>query len=182
MLIRSATRRGFTLIEVVVVMAILLLLAAVVLPSIGVFRGDTRQRAAADMIRSELAAARGRAMIEGRPYRVAIGANGERIRRAPDGPDFAEAAAFDRTDGNATVVEYALEYATVELLSTPSAASDSDGTWTTIAVLLPSGTCLDDSIVIGVRDREKKDDAPLRVQIRGLTGTSRVLPAGTEVR
>ncbi|VTR91831.1 tfp pilus assembly protein : Uncharacterized protein OS=Pirellula staleyi (strain ATCC 27377 / DSM 6068 / ICPB 4128) GN=Psta_3670 PE=4 SV=1: N_methyl [Gemmata massiliana] len=181
MLIRPVTRRGFTLVEVVVVMAILILLAAVVLPSIGVFRGDSRPRAAADVIRSELAAARGRAMIEGRPYRIAIGSNGDRIRRAPDGADFAEATAFDRTDGNAATVEYAFENAAAELLSSPSVASDSDGTWTTIAVVLPNGTCLDDNMVVGVRDKEK-NDAPLRVQIRGLTSTSRVLPAGTEVR
>ena len=175
-----STRRGFTLVEVLVVMAILLLLAAVVLPSLRSFRGDSRPRAGADVIRGELATARGRAMAEARPYRIAIGGtNGNRVRRAPDGPEFAEVAAFDHADGNATAVEYELDDVTAELLSAPSAASDSGNGWTTIAVVLPNGTCLDDSIVVGVREGE---DAPLRVQIRGLTGTSRVLSAGTEVR
>ncbi|MBP3959472.1 prepilin-type N-terminal cleavage/methylation domain-containing protein [Gemmata sp. G18] len=178
MLTRS-TRRGFTLVEVLVVMAILLLLAAVVLPSIGAFRGDSRPRAAADVIRGELATARGRAMLESRPYRIAIGANGTRIRRAPDGPEFAETAAFEHADGGAAVVEYAFDYVTAELLSDPSAASDSGNGWTTIAVVLPNGTCLDDNIIVGVRE---DSGSPLRIQIRGLTGTSRVLPAGTEAR
>ncbi|AMV29053.1 hypothetical protein VT84_31955 [Gemmata sp. SH-PL17] len=174
-----STRRGFTLVEVLVVMAILLLLAVVVLPSIGAFRGDSRPRAGVDVIRGELAAARGRAMTEGRPYRIAIGANGSRIRRAPDGPEFTETGGFDRADGGAIAVEYPFEHVTAELLSDPSAAPDTGSDWVTIAVVLPNGTCLDDNIIVGVREGQ---DGPLRVQIRGLTGTSRVLPAGTEVR
>ena len=164
-------RRGYTLLELVVVMAIILLLAAVVLPSIGAFRGDTRPRAAADVIRGEIATARGRAMEEGRPYRVALGANGTHIRRAPDGPDFAQAAAFGHPDGSAIVVEYPLEHVTAEILSGPEGGA-SDG-WKTIATLLPNGTGLEDDVVVGVREN---GGAPLRIHVRGLTGTSRVLP------
>lgn len=171
-------RPAFTLIEVIVVIAILAILAAVLLPSLGAFRGDSRSRAAADVIRGELAAARGRAMTEARPYRVAIGANGTRIRRGPDGPEFAEAAAASSPDGNPTMVEYEFEHVTVELLSAPSAAAAVDG-WETVAVVLPDGTCLDDNVVVGVREG---DHAPLRVHIRGLTGASRVLPPGTKDR
>src|SRR3954470_15195895 len=102
----SAARRGFTLFELIVVMTLLLLLAAIILPSVGAFRGDTRQRAGADSIRGELATARARALDEGRPYRVAISQGGRRIRRAPDGPDFAQASAFGHPDGSAASVDY----------------------------------------------------------------------------
>lgn len=166
------TRRGYTLLELVVVLAILLLLAAVVLPSIGAFRGDTRSRAAADVIRGELATARGRAMDERRPYRVAIDATGTRIRRAPDGPDFAQTAAFGHADPSAIVVEYAFDQVTAEIISGPETAVGDDG-WRTIATLLHDGTGLEDNVVVGVRE---DGGAPLRIHVRGLTGTSRVLP------
>ena len=89
-------RRGFTLVEVIVVMAILILLAIIVLPSLGAFRGDTRSRAAGDVIRGELAVARARAKDEGKPYRVALSPDGRRLRRAPDAADFAQAPASDQ--------------------------------------------------------------------------------------
>ena len=164
------TRRGYTLLELVVVMAILLLLAAVVLPSIGAFRGDTRSRAAADTIRGELATARGHAMESNVPYRVAINQAGTRIRRAPDGPEFATEAAFEYADGNAKVVEYAFEYVIAEILAGPEGAGDSE--WRTIATLLPDGTALEENVVVGVRE---DDRTPMRIHIRGLTGASRVV-------
>ena len=165
-----STRRGYTLLELVVVMAILLLLAAVVLPSIGAFRGDTRLRAAADVIRGELATARGHAMESGVPYRVAINQAGTRIRRAPDGPEFAQTEAFGHPDGNAKVVEYAFEHVTAEILAGPESAGDSE--WRTIATLLPDGTALEENVVVGVREDDRQ---PMRIHVRGLTGTSRVV-------
>lgn len=178
-------RRGFTLVEVLVVMAVLVILAAVILPSVGAFRGDSRPQAAVDLLRGELADARGRAKLENRPYRVAVGSNGTRLRRAPDGPEFAEAAAYDRPDGTSAAVEYALEHAVVELLSDPSAAAGADGAdgWQTVAVVLPDGTCLDDSITVGVREADAPAGAgSLRVHIRGLTGTARVVTGAPEAK
>src|SRR5688572_26091868 len=95
-------RSGYTLFELIVVMAILLLLAAIILPSVGAFRG-------------ELAVARARAMEEGRPYRVAISQDGKRIRRAPDGADFAQVSGFSRADGSAAAVDYEFEHVTAEV-------------------------------------------------------------------
>lgn len=175
----ARTRRpAFTLIEVIAVMAILILLAAVVLPSVGAFRGDSRPRAAADTIRGELATARGRAMVESRPYRVAIGMNGTRIRRGPDGPEFAEGTAADQPDANAATVEYAFEFVRASIVSSPSAAAPASG-WETIAVVLPNGTCVDDGITVSVRE---DGGSALRVHVRGLTASSRVLPSGTKDR
>src|SRR5688572_9378033 len=101
--------------EVVVVMAILVLLAAVVLPSIYAFRGDTRPQAAADAVRTDLANARGRAMQAGTAYRVAVSGDGKRIRRAPDTAEFAAAPATDQPGGGARVVEYAFDDSTAEV-------------------------------------------------------------------
>lgn len=171
---RTTRRRGFTLIEVMLVLAVLILLAAVLLPSISVFRGDSRPQAAVDSIRGELAIARGRAMIENRPYRIAIDETKTRIRRAPDGPDFATTPAADHADGGSTAVEYGLEHATAEILSDASVAPAIEGGWQTVAVVLPAGSCLDDAMTVRVQDRDNSQSV-LRVQIRGLTATARVV-------
>src|SRR5262245_20554397 len=47
---RHNSRRGYTLFELIVVMAILILLAAVLIPTVAVFRGDSRPRAGTDSI------------------------------------------------------------------------------------------------------------------------------------
>ena len=171
---RHDTRRGYTLFELVVVMAILLLLATVILPSIGAFRGDTRQRAAADTIRGELAIARARAKDEGRPYRVAVSADGARIRRAPDGADFGQVNASDHASGSAAATDYAFEHVTAAVVADGDiAAPAADNGWVTIATVQPDGTCREDSALIAVRE---DDRGALYLRLRGLTGSARVLP------
>lgn len=177
---RTARRRGFTLIEVLLVMAVLVLLAAVILPSVSTLRGDSRPQAAVDAIRTELAAARARATTENRPYRLAIDSAGNRLRRAPDGLDFSDAAATDHPDAASTAVDFEFDRVTAELLSDPSTSTSPDG-WQTIAVVLPGGTCLDDSITIGVRDRDHPAGV-VRVHIRGLTATAKIVAPAPENR
>lgn len=170
-------RRGFTMFELIVVMALLLLLAAVILPSVGAFRGDTRQRAGADSIRGELAVARSRAMEEGRPYRVAISQDGKRIRRGPDTQDFAEVSAFGHPDSSASIVDFAFEYVTAEVIAEQTdMAPESVGGWITIATLQPDGTCREDSVLVLIKE---ENNGQIRVRVRGLTGSSRVVPNTT---
>src|SRR5215207_2493825 len=80
-------RRGFTLLEVTLVMAVIVLMAAIALPSIEVMYGDVRLTAAADQIRGTWANARTKAIEEGRPYRFAVQPDGK-FRIAPDAGDF----------------------------------------------------------------------------------------------
>lgn len=173
-----APRRGFTVFEIVVVLALLLLLAAVLLPSVGAFRGDTRQRAAADLIRAELAVARSRAMEEGRPYRVAVSADGKRVRRAPDGPEFATAAGFGHADSSAQVVDYPFDEVTAEVVSEqPDSGPVQIDNWVTIATVQPDGTCREDGALVLIKE---EDGSTMRVHVRGLTGASRVVKGGTK--
>ncbi len=157
--------------EVVVVMAILLILAAVVIPSVSAIRGDTRQRAAADAIRGELATARSRAREEARPYRVAISEDGRRIRREPDGAEFGSTPAAEGATASATAVEYAFEDVTAEVVGGSSDPMSGSG-WVTVAVLLPDGTCRDDNVLVNVKEDGR---GSLQVHVRGLTGSSRVV-------
>jgi Tfp pilus assembly protein FimT len=155
-------------------MALLLLLAAIILPSVGAFRGDTRQRAAADVIRGELAVARARAMDEGRPYRVAFSEDGKRIRRAPESLDFAQVPAHGHPDGSAAVVEYGLEYVTAAVVAEqPDQQTAGPDGWATIATVQPDGTCREDTALVVISE---ENNGSLRVRVRGLTASSRVVP------
>jgi type II secretory pathway pseudopilin PulG len=174
------TRRGYTLFELIVVMT-LLILAGVLLPSLGAFRGVSRQRSASDTLRGELAVARAHAMEEGQPYRVAISEDGTRIRRAPDTPpdgtDFSSTTTFDRSNPSATAVDYPFETPIkVEIVPDPNSAVTPPvavNGWITLATVQPDGTCLEDCTLLRITE---DDLAPLHVRIRGLTSSSRVVP------
>jgi prepilin-type N-terminal cleavage/methylation domain-containing protein len=170
------TRRGFTLFELIAVMAVLVLLAAAVLPSIGSFRGDSNQRAAADFLRGELAVARARAMEEGVPYRLAVTEDGTRIRRAPDGLNFSEATVTTNPDANATGIEYTVKAVKVAVVAAEGQqAAVADG-WITIATVMPDGTCREDITLVEI----KEDDRPsMFVRVRGVTASSKVVPASS---
>src|SRR5579883_1973538 len=173
-MIRPTYRRGYTLFELIVVMAILLLLAAIILPSIGAFRGDTRQRAAADVVRGELAIARARAKAENQPYRIAISQDGTRLRRAPDSTNFAQANADSSSSSSASAIDYPFDHITAAVVTEgnnpPPVANDG---WVTLATVQPDGTCLDDGTVVSLTDA---DGAAMYLHIRGLTASSRVIP------
>jgi type II secretion system protein H len=172
--VTARSRHGFTLFELIVVLALLLLLAALILPSLSAFRGDTRQRAVADTIRGELAVARARAMEEGRPYRVSLSEDGSRIRRAPDDTNFEQAAALDGASGSSPAVDYAFEHVTAFVMPAPDGTqSQSMNGWVTVATVQPDGTCREDTALLVLKE---EDRAGLYIRVRGLTSGSRVVP------
>jgi len=170
-------RRGFTILEILVVLALLLILGAVVIPSISGVYGNTRQKVAADVVRARLADARALAMETGVSYRIAISADNTKIRVAPEGQEFASAAAG--TGAMAKAIESTLEKATAEREidpDEPPSGADADG-WHTIVTFLPDGTCKEDMVTVRVLEGQFP---PLRIQVRGVTGGSRTLPQTTQ--
>jgi Tfp pilus assembly protein FimT len=162
-------------------MAILILLAVVVMPSTSGLYGGTRPRAAADQVRGEIATARAYAMEEGRPYRVAISADGTRIRRAPD-TEFDQGAAAEHATTTARSVEYAFEYVTAQVtIGVENELPADTGGWLTVAVVMPDGTCRDDGtgntlVTVSLREVGMPPESPaLQVVIRGVTGQTRVV-------
>jgi type II secretory pathway pseudopilin PulG len=167
-------RSGITLLELLVVLALLIILASVVLPSVTALWGNTRQKAAADTIRARLADARGRAMEHGVPFRLAVNSDGTRLRLGPDVPEFASLPADDPPSGSSKVSEDRLEKVTAEVLPDPDApppAADPGG-WVTAVTFLPDGTAREDTVVIAVREG---DFPPIHVRVRGVTGSVRVI-------
>ena len=72
----GVTERGFTLIEIIVVVVILAIAAAMVLPMVSSASG-LQARAAADMVYADLDYVRGLAMSQGKVYRVTFDTGGE---------------------------------------------------------------------------------------------------------
>src|SRR5947209_15428910 len=81
-------RSGFTLLEVLCVMAILIILLSLAYPSIEGMYGSVRQTAAADKIRSVFAETRARAIEDGQGYRFAVMPGRDRFRVAPDKSEY----------------------------------------------------------------------------------------------
>src|ERR1051326_5727702 len=80
-------RKGMTLLELLFVLTVLVMLAAISYPAIDSMYGQLRVQAGADHLCGRLAEARSRAILENRPYRFAVKADTGNYRVAPDSPD-----------------------------------------------------------------------------------------------
>lgn len=172
---RMQTRRaGFTILELVVVLAILIILGALTLPSLFSLRGNAYQKAGVDQLRASIADARGLAMSESVPYRLAASKDGKRLRTAPDTADFATMAVPTGRSSGAKSMEVAPESVTYEVESGNDEGADQAGEddWLTIAIFLPNGTCRQTQSVVAVHEA---NFPPIRVLLRGLTGTATIL-------
>ncbi len=81
-------RRGYTLLELVLVCAVIVVLAALSVPTLASLYGPYKMDAAVDSVRAAWAQARARAIEDGRPYRFAVVPNTGYYRVAPDAPEF----------------------------------------------------------------------------------------------
>ena len=173
-------RRGFSLVEMLAVLAVLVILGAAVLPTLDAVRGDSRLRAAADLLKARVADARVQAMDDGRPYRLALHRDGQRLRLAPDAIDFGDQVDGTPTpDGQQTarVIEDTLPaqvtgrvVADDEMMMSGEDASG----WVLVATFHPDGTCREDNAVVEISELHGR---PLYVRLRGLTAATTVLTA-----
>jgi prepilin-type N-terminal cleavage/methylation domain-containing protein len=171
---RRTARNAYTLLELIIVLAVILILGAGISLTFDGYYGNTRQKAAADGIRARLADARAKAMQQGTWYRLAISTDGRCIRLAPDGPDFATLPADNPPSFDSKVTEDQFEEGvTAEVIdvSDDQAQLDSGG-WRTIATVGPEGICKEDGALIRVRE---KNFAPIDVRVRGVIGSARIV-------
>ena len=171
---RRTARQGYTLFEILVILTLLIILGAVIIPTLPSYYSNTRQKAAADGIRARLADARAKAMEQGTWYRLAISDDRTRIRLAPDGPDFASLTADETPSLGSRVTEDRFEEGvTAEVIfdSDDQMVKDSGG-WITVATVGPDGTCKEDGARIVVRER---DFQPIEIRVRGVTGNARYM-------
>jgi type II secretory pathway pseudopilin PulG len=81
-------RTGYTIVELLLVLAVLILFSAIVYPSVASLHGSYQMRQAADMVRTSWAEARAHAIDEARPYRFAVVPNMGNYRVAPHAPEY----------------------------------------------------------------------------------------------
>jgi prepilin-type N-terminal cleavage/methylation domain-containing protein len=169
---RRTARHGYTLLELLVVLAVLIILGAAVTMTFDGYYSNTRQKAAADGIRARLADARAKAMEQGTWYRLAIHSDMTRIRLAPDGPDFASLPADNPPSFGSTVTEDRFDDGvSAEVIYGDSQETD-PGEWRTIATVGPEGICKEDGARILVKERNFQ---PIEIRVRGVIGSARIV-------
>ncbi len=120
---RNPTRHAFTLVELLLTLAILVTIAAIVVPSFGILLADRRLNRAGDQLRVEMMQARLLAMRTGRTQmlQVRVGAAEARVKAWIDMNDLTEsidqtgASSALLTGGNASAA--ALQPTTVETVN-----------------------------------------------------------------
>jgi prepilin-type N-terminal cleavage/methylation domain-containing protein len=162
-------RDGFTILELMLVLAILVMLAAMALPAIETMYADVRVQAASDHVRGRLAMARTRAIDDGRPYRLGVKVGTGDYRIAPDSSEFwgdSNAATPSEDDTlPAPLIEEGTLPSEIVFQMVGGARAESGG-WTTLVTFLPNGACSDDCTI----RLEREDARPIEIQIRALTG------------
>jgi prepilin-type N-terminal cleavage/methylation domain-containing protein len=168
---RTARRSAFTIIELMVVMAIVLMLAAILVPSLMGFWGNNRSKAAVDLVTGRLSDARGAAISQGRAYRVSASPDGLQIRVAPDESEMPEEVIAEASTG---LIDRTDSLPKGVVLTPITAGEPSSDGWTTLVTFLPDGTCRELGSEFQLAE---PDNVAQVVRIRGLTGVWTVNPA-----
>jgi prepilin-type N-terminal cleavage/methylation domain-containing protein len=156
-------RNGFTLLELMLVMVIIVVAASLSLPAMESMMADGRLKAARDMVRARWADIRGLAMREGRPYKFSVIQQTGKFRIEPE-----DINAPSDTNDPATILED--ELPPTILFNNQSSGSNSGGAssggYECLVVYLENGTARDDvQIMFG-----KEGTRPIGLQLRALTG------------
>jgi len=183
----SMHRRAFTLLEMVLVLAIVVILLSIAYPSWTSMQRQYRLEGAADVAKGGMVSARAQAIEEGRPYRFAIVPGKGNFRVAPDSPAYwSGGQPPPPSDGTAPplVLEGRLDGAwfgeagQVEEGAATALEKDevNPDQWKAVAVFLPDGTArvpdaTDDSLPEVAIPVATEGTRPLVVCLRLLTGT-----------
>jgi Tfp pilus assembly protein FimT len=178
-------RRGYTLYELVLVVAVLMVAALLVAPTLQTLAGATPINAAADTVKARMAQARARAMAENRPYRFDVMDNTGTMRIAPDSDEFwdgGSGSTMASTDSSSSQPPLVLEdklpkeirFCGAQSLGSDGQpqASGSSGGWVCPVVFLPNGTTRQDAEIAFMEAGGK----PLVIRVTSSTGAITTLP------
>jgi len=161
----KARRNGYTLFELVVVMAIIAIIAAIVAPNLGTWFSSTKVAAAADLVRARWADGKSRAQEEGRPYKFAVQIDTGKFRLAPDSPEFWGGG--EGGNGKGLVVEDELPKNVVFASGQNSGSAQGGGEWSHAVVFNPDGSASDDYNI----SFNSQGSRPVELRLRGATGS-----------
>lgn len=182
---RTRRRRGFTLLEIVLVMAIIVMFAAISFPAIEAMYADARLQGGSDSVRAAWSEAQAHAVNESRPYRFAVVPGKGNYRVAPDSAEFwngdggnpssdSENPAYVLEESMPRGMVFPEENGNVPKVS-PNDSSLPEGSvgvgqWVTLATFLPDGTAQDDVEIT----LQYPGTRPIILRLRALTGTTTV--------
>lgn len=169
---RPSARSGYTLLEVLLVMTIMVSLLAIAGPTMTAMYGDIRVKAAADQVREAWTDCRAYSIDEGRAYRFAVQPNTGKFRLAPDAAEFwgGSAGATSYGSDDAALPPHIKEgelNGGIQFNVAEGIGETSGDGWTSVAIFLPDGT--------GDADREvtlqgNDDSRPILIRLRAMTG------------
>jgi prepilin-type N-terminal cleavage/methylation domain-containing protein len=150
-------RRGLTLFELILVIALILIVTSIIVPSVDALMEPYTVQAAVDKIRTQWTETRTRAMEDGIAYRFSIQEGTGNYRVESDDP------AFDVPAKEGALPQDCVFTAP----GTTQVSAAAPGQWQSIAVFLPDGTAREDaSLSFGVAGM-----APTTLRLRALTGS-----------
>lgn len=168
-------RRGFTLLEVILVLVIMVIVTSISVPVITTMLDDAHMTAGADMIRARLADTRARALDTGKPWKLAYLPGSSVYQYAAEDADEWNSSSDQEPKETEEFVRGELPKDVVLAVNRDDIAGaqgkpQATGTWQTLAVFTGDGSARDDGTVyIG-----KAGLMPLRVRLRGLTGSTAI--------
>lgn len=169
-------RRGLTLMELVLVMAIIVLLAAMAFPSAEALYASVQVEAGVDSVRAAWSEAMSHAVEEGRTYRFSLVPGKDKFRVAPDTADHWEGDGMGAGPADASdTPPFVLEGTLPRHVTFRADEVAGDG-YVTTAVFLPDGTAQADAEVTLVSEGSR----PATLRLRGLTGVVSVQRGGGE--
>ena len=179
-------RGGFTLLELVLVMMVIVIAAALAIPSFEAMLATSHELAARDMVRARWAEMRAQAMKEGREYRFAVTENTGKFRLAPnDDVCWTGNSIGQDADDKPLILEGELPPGVLftkdekAFAGTEAAPAPGPDWGLTVVVYFADGTARDDAeIYFG-----KAGQRPLGLRLRALTGAvSAIESAKTEAQ
>jgi prepilin-type N-terminal cleavage/methylation domain-containing protein len=165
---RLRVRHGVTILELLLVIAILLMLAAMAYPSLSAWYMDTRVKAAADQVREAWTEARAHAIESGQLYRFAVQPGTGLYRVAPDAEEYWDGSASGGTADDGTPIYVREdELSNGIVFNVPADFGAESNGWVTVVVFNPDGSCQEDR-EIALKDDD--DASSFVVRVRAMTG------------
>src|SRR5262245_18951781 len=165
-------RRAFTILELMLVMAVIVIVAALSFPALDAMFDFAKDHAARDMVRARWAEMRAKALEQNRPYRFAVTENTGKFRIAPDDDTYWSGnSTGEGADDKPLIIEGELPDGVLFTTSAEAFAGEAapapGALWgLTVAVYLGEGIARDDAEIYFGRAGQR----PLGLRLRGLTG------------